>query len=106
MAKTQTIEQRIAELEAAIEKIRQETWKAGQTLPKLAARHCADPAGPETLMTKGLENAETLGLVESIVRGGKCRRCRAAEMVFSRRRSHHPVGGCLPSGWQAGRSRA
>ena len=26
---------RVAELEAAIEKIRQETWKTGQTLPKL-----------------------------------------------------------------------
>ena len=26
---------REAELEAAIEKIRQETWKTGQTLPKL-----------------------------------------------------------------------
>jgi hypothetical protein len=35
MARGKTIAQQLAELERAIEKIRDETWKPGQTLPKL-----------------------------------------------------------------------
>jgi hypothetical protein len=62
---------RVAQLERALEAIRKKVWKPGQTLPRPAPDDCVDPARTETLMPKGLENANTDGLGGLVLRCGK-----------------------------------